>query len=196
MRSGPLGDYTPTMYRSAPKYCHGCGTAVVLRLPDDGDTKQRAVCPACHMVHYQNPLNVVGTVPTWGNDGAQVLLCMRNIEPRRGKWTLPAGFMELNETTAEGAKRETVEEAGAQFEMQDLFSLINVAKVGQVHLFYRARLLSTEFDPGTETIEARLFTESEVPWDELAFKTVKETLKLYFNDRKAAKFGFHALDID
>lgn len=196
VRSGPLGDYTPEMHRPAPKHCHACGTAVVLRLPDDGDTKQRAVCPACHMVHYQNPLNVVGTVPTWGNDGAQVLLCMRNIEPRRGKWTLPAGFMELNETTAEGAERETVEEAGAQFEMQGLFSLINVARVGQVHLFYRARLLSTEFDPGTETIEARLFTESEVPWDELAFKTVKETLKLYFSDRKAAKFGFHTLDID
>lgn len=148
------------------------------------------------MVHYQNPLNVVGTLPTWGSNGEQVLLCKRNIEPRKGKWTLPAGFMELNETTSEGAERETVEEAGAQFEMQNLFSLVNVARVGQVHLFYRARLLSTVFDPGTETMEARLFTESEIPWDELAFKTVRETLLLYFSDRKTAKFGFHTLDIE
>ena len=166
-----------------------------LRLPDDGDTKLRAVCQACHTVHYENPLNVVGTVPTWGHDGAQVLLCKRNIEPRKGKWTLPAGFMELNETTAEGAARETVEEAGAQFEMQELFTLINVAKVGQVHLFYRAKLLSASFDPGFETMEARLFAEADIPWEDLAFKTVKETLQFYFADRKAGRFGFHAADI-
>lgn len=173
------------------------------RLPDDGDTKQRGVCPACSTVHYQNPLNVVGTVPIWdedmgeGVDGGdcKVLLCKRNIEPRRGKWTLPAGFMELSETTAEGAARETVEEAGAQFEMQELFTLINVVKAGQVHLFYRARLLSTSFDPGHETMEARLFTEAEIPWDEIAFKTVAETLRSYFADRKTGQFGFHATDI-
>ena len=104
--------------------------------------------------------------------------------------------MELDETTAEGAARETVEEAGAQFEMQGIFALMNVAKVGQVHLFYRAKLLSEKFDPGHETIEARLFSESEIPWEDIAFKTVKETLKLYFADRKAGKFNFHVLDID
>lgn len=150
-------------------------------------------------MHYQNPLNVVGTVPIWddGNsDGdCQVLLCKRNIEPRKGKWTLPAGYMELNETTAEGAARETTEEAGAQFEMQDLFTLINVVRAGQVHLFYRARLLSTSFDPGHETMEARLFSEADIPWDEIAFKTVKETLRHYFSDRKAGRFDFHASDI-
>lgn len=156
------------MQRSPIQHCRACGAAVVYRLPDDGDTKLRAICTACSTVHYENPLNVVGTVPTWGDHGAQVLLCKRNIEPRWGKWTLPAGFMELAETTAEGAARETVEEAGAEFEMQPLFSLINVAKVGQVHLFYRAKLLSNHFNPGTETIEAKLFTEAEIPWDELA----------------------------
>ena len=180
------------MLHSPIKHCKQCGAKVVYRLPDDGDTKARAVCTACNTVHYENPLNVVGTVPHWGD---QVLLCKRNIEPRFGKWTLPAGFMELDETTSEGAARETVEEAGAQFEMQDLFSLLNVARVGQVHLFYRARLLSDQFNPGTETIEARLFTEAEIPWDEIAFRTVKETLERYFADRRTGHYGFHTVDI-
>lgn len=184
------------MHRLPINHCRACGAAVIYRLPDDGDGKQRAVCTACNTVHYENPLNVVGTIPTWGEDGAQVLLCKRNIEPRWGKWTLPAGFMELGETTAEGAARETVEEAGAQFQMQALFALMSVVKAGQVHLFYRARLLSTSFDPGHETMEARLFTEAEIPWDEIAFKTVKETLQLYFADRKAGQFRFHTLDIE
>lgn len=155
----------------------------------------RSVCPACHTVHYENPLNVVGTVPVWGDDGAQVLLCKRNIEPRRGKWTLPAGFMELGETSSEGAARETDEEAGASFEMQGLFTVMNVARVGQMHLFYRARLLSTQFNPGHETMEARLFPESEIPWDELAFRTVKETLETYFSDLRAGAFQIHTIDI-
>ena len=174
------------------KHCRQCGSAVEQRIPDDGDTKPRAVCPACHTIHYVNPLNVVGTIPVWGE---KVLLCKRNIEPRKGRWTLPAGFMELGETTAEGAARETVEEAGAQFEMHALFSLINVARVGQVHLFYRATLLSPEFAPGTETQEAELFDEADIPWDEIAFRTVKETLEQFFADRRAGHFGFHTLDI-
>jgi len=180
------------MHGSPIKHCRQCGTAVQHRMPDDGDTKVRAVCPACHTIHYINPLNVVGTIPVWDD---QVLLCKRNIEPRKGKWTLPAGFMELGETTAEGAARETVEEAGAQFEMHALFSLINVARVGQVHLFYRATLLSPEFAPGTETQEALLFAEADIPWDEIAFRTVKETLEHFFADRRAGHFGFHTLDI-
>ena len=180
------------MLRPPIRHCRQCGTAVVYRLPDDGDTKQRAICPACATIHYENPLNVVGTVPHWGD---RVLLCKRNIEPRWGKWTLPAGFMELGETTAQGAARETDEEAGAQFEMQDLFSVLNVVPVGQVHLFYRARLLSDQFNPGIETIEARLFAEHEIPWDEIAFRTVKETLEHFFADRRAGRFGMHHIDI-
>ena len=180
------------MHGSPINHCRQCGSAVENRIPDDGDTKLRAVCSACHTIHYINPLNVVGTIPLWGD---KVLLCKRNIEPRKGKWTLPAGFMELGETTAEGAARETVEEAGAQFEMQALFSLINVARVGQVHLFYRAILLSPEFAPGTETQEALLFDEADIPWDEIAFRTVKETLEQFFADRRAGQFGFHVLDI-
>jgi ADP-ribose pyrophosphatase YjhB (NUDIX family) len=175
------------------KHCRNCGTTVVYRLPDDGDTRERAVCPACHTVHYENPLNVVGTLPVLGE---RVLLCKRNIEPRRGKWTLPAGFMELNESTSQGAARETVEEAGANFEIQELFAVMSVVRVGQVHLFYRARLIDDVFDPGHETMEARLFAEDEIPWDEIAFRTVREALRLYFEDRRRGSFDrVHTLDI-
>jgi ADP-ribose pyrophosphatase YjhB (NUDIX family) len=180
------------MLRSPIKHCRNCGQAVVYRLPDDGDTKERAVCPACNTVHYENPLNVVGTVPYLGE---RVLLCKRAIEPRLGKWTLPAGFMELGETTAQGAARETEEEAGAQFELQGLYTVMSVPRVGQVHLFYRARLLSDKFNPGAETLEARLFDEADIPWEEIAFRTVKETLEHFFADRRSQAFTVHAIDI-
>jgi len=176
------------------QYCRDCGTAVVYRLPDDGDTRERAICPNCGRVHYENPLNVVGTVPVLP-DG-RVLLCLRAIEPRRGKWTLPAGFMELGETTSQGAARETDEEAGAQIVLGPLFAVLNVQRVGQVHLFYRAHLLSERLDPGFETLEARFFTEDEVPWDELAFRTVKETLVRFFADRRTGSYAVHCVDID
>jgi ADP-ribose pyrophosphatase YjhB (NUDIX family) len=173
------------------KHCRSCGAPTAYRVPPD-DNRERATCGVCGEIHYENPLNVVGTVPVWGE---QVLLCRRNIEPRYGLWTLPAGFMELGETTAEGAVRETVEEAGAHIELQPLFTLINVVSVGQVHLFYRARLLDTLFDPGPETIEAQLFLEHEIPWDEIAFRTTRETLRLYFADRKNGRFELHVADI-
>ena len=174
------------------KHCKNCGSAVVFRLPDDGDTRVRAVCPACHTVHYENPLNVVGTLPVWQD---QVLLCKRNIEPRKGLWTLPAGFMELRETLAEGAVRETVEEAGAHISLQPLFTLIDVPRVGQVHFFFRASLDDLDFNPGHETQEVRLFSQAEIPWDELAFRTVKETLRCYFADRASGDFTLHSLTI-
>ena len=188
-----LAVHSKTMpFRSPIKHCRNCGAAVVYRLPDDGDTRERAVCPTCDTIHYENPLNVVGTVPHFGD---QVLLCKRNIEPAWGKWTLPAGFMELEETTVEGAARETDEEAGAEFEMQELFSVVSVPRVGQVHLFFRARLLSDQFDPGHETIEARLFREDEIPWEEIAFRTVKETLLRFFEDRRKGRFEVHTIDV-
>ncbi len=186
------------MYPRPPiKHCKICGTAVVYRLPDDGDTKSRAVCTACHTVHYENPLNVVGTIPVHidAHGNHHVLLCKRNIEPRKGLWTLPAGFMELNETSAQGAARETDEEAGAHIEMQGLFSLINVARVGQVHFFYRAKLLSEVFNIGYETQEARLFSQTDIPWDTIAFRTVRDTLERYFADASTGVFGLHHFDI-
>ena len=179
--------------RQLIKFCRACGSAVLYRLPDDGDTKQRAVCTACNLVHYENPLNVVGTVPHFGE---RVLLCKRNIEPRKGKWTLPAGFMELGESTSEGAARETIEEAGAVFNMGELLTVMSVPRVGQVHLYYLAELTSDQFNPGFETQEARLFLKSEIPWEELAFRTVQETLKHYFEDRQTGVFKVHAFNID
>ena len=173
------------------KHCKVCGGTAVYAVPAD-DNRERATCTVCSTIHYENPNNVVGTVPHW-ND--QVLRCRRNIEPRHGFWTLPAGFMEMGESTAEGAVRETIEEAGAHIELQELFTVLNVVRVGQLHLYYRARLLDTEFDPGPETIEARLFREDEVPWDELAFRTVRETLKRYFEDRRLGQFNIHTADI-
>jgi ADP-ribose pyrophosphatase YjhB (NUDIX family) len=173
------------------KHCRACGTLVQYTTPAD-DNRERAVCPACQTVHYENPLNVVGTVPTWED---RVLLCRRNIEPRRGLWTLPAGFMEMGETTAEGALRETVEEAGAEIELQDLYTVLNVVPAGQVHFFYRASLKHLRFDPGPETIEVGLFNEADLPWHELAFRTVRVTLERYFADRAAGRFDIYHGDI-
>jgi ADP-ribose pyrophosphatase YjhB (NUDIX family) len=173
------------------KHCRVCGSLVEYRIPAD-DNRERAVCPACGEIHYENPINVVGTVPVWGD---QVLLCRRNIEPRFGLWTLPAGFLELGETIEAGAARETDEEAGARIEMQGLFTVYNVVRAGQLHLFYRARLLDTEFNPGPESIEAQLFREDEIPWDRVAFRTVRETLRRYFEDARSGRFELHVGDI-
>ncbi len=176
------------------KHCPHCGAAVDYRIPAD-DNRERAVCPACDAIHYQNPLNVVGTLPVWEADG-RVLLCRRAIEPRHGLWTLPAGFMELGETTAQGALRETQEEAGADVDMGPLYTVINVERVGQVHLFYRARLRSPDFNPGPESLEARLFHEHEVPWDDIAFKTTRETLRCFFGDRRqGGPYPLHEIDV-
>jgi ADP-ribose pyrophosphatase YjhB (NUDIX family) len=181
------------------KFCPSCGENVSLRIPTD-DNRARHVCESCGEIHYQNPKMVVGSIPLWDqDDSAQVLLCRRAIEPRRGYWTLPAGFMENGETTAEAAARETWEEAGARIESLALFSLLNVAHVHQVHLFYRARLIDLDFCAGTESLEVRLFTEQEIPWGDLAFPTVTHTLKHFFADLAASRngqaFGVHATDI-
>jgi ADP-ribose pyrophosphatase YjhB (NUDIX family) len=174
------------------RFCRTCGAATAYIVPQD-DQRARAVCSVCNMVHYENPLNVVGTLPVWGES---VLLCKRNIEPRRGFWTLPAGFMELGETTSQGALRETDEEAGLHVELQGLYTVMSVPRVGQVHLYYRARMLDTHMSPGPETMEARLFSEDEVPWDQLAFRTVRETLKLFFAERSTGQFPVHNFDVN
>ncbi len=188
--STPLHSIAMFQARSI-RHCKTCGGAAEYRVPAD-DNRERAVCGACGAIHYENPLNVVGTLPVWRD---QVLLCRRAIEPRYGLWTLPAGFMELGETTEEGALRETTEEAGARVTLQGLFSVLNVVRVGQVHFFYRAELHDTDFAPGIESLEVQLFREDEIPWDELAFRTVRETLRCYFADRARGAFGLHCGDI-
>ena len=157
-----------------------------------GDTLPRYVCDACGEIHYQNPKLVVGAIPE--HDG-RVLLCRRAIEPRYGYWTLPAGFMENDETAPQAALRETLEEAGARIELGEPFSLISVPTANQVHLFYRARLGDLEFRPGEETLEVALVEEAGVPWKDIAFRTVVITLRHWFADRARGSFGFHAEDL-
>jgi len=184
------------------KFCSECAHPVALAIPE-GDNRPRHVCTQCGTIHYQNPKNVIGTIPVWEHEGQlQVLLCRRAIEPRYGYWTLPAGFMENGETTGEAAARETEEEAGANIELGRLFALLNVAHVHQVHMFYLARLVDLDFHPGEESLEVQLFSESEIPWDDLAFPTIRKTLELFFADRvkmreggKDVGYGVHTHDI-
>lgn len=173
------------------KFCANCGAGVVQRVPP-GDTLPRWVCDSCGEIHYQNPRLVVGTIPE--HEGS-VLLCRRAIEPRYGYWTLPAGFMENAESCGQAALRETVEEAGAEVELGAPFSLISVPRVNQVHVFYLARLRGLEFKPGEETLEVALYDEATLPWQDLAFRTVATTLKLWFADRRRGSFSFHAEDL-
>lgn len=172
-------------------YCNQCGAPVGLQIPA-GDSVPRHVCLRCGMIHYVNPKLVVGCIPEWED---RILLCRRAIEPRYGRWTLPAGFMENGETTAQGAVRETLEETCARVEIGELFSLVNVPHIDQVHLFYRGRLLDGKFSPGIESLETALFAEAEIPWHDLAFRSVTLCLKAYFADRASANFTFHEDDL-
>jgi ADP-ribose pyrophosphatase YjhB (NUDIX family) len=182
------------------KYCSECAAAVTLAIPV-GDNRPRHVCTSCGTIHYQNPKMVLGSIPVWERDGElKILLCKRAIEPRHGYWTLPAGFMEIGETTAAAAIRETEEEAGAHIALGKLFSLLNVVRVQQVHMFYLATLLDLDFAPGEESLDVQLFSEAEIPWDDLAFPTIRATLELFFADRARMRehggdYGFHDHDI-
>jgi len=173
------------------KFCSNCASPVVKRVPP-GDNVPRWVCDSCGDIHYQNPKLVVGAIAEWEG---RLLLCRRAIEPRYGYWTLPAGFMENGETAAQAALRETLEEAGARIELLAPYSMISVPYVNQVHLFYRARLLDLEFKPGEESLEVALYEEAQVPWKDIAFRTVGLTLKHWFAERRTGTYGFHAEDI-
>ena len=168
-------------------YCTQCGTHVELRIPE-GDSHLRHVCPQCGEIHYQNPKVIVGCIAQWEQ---RILLCRRAIEPCYGLWTLPAGFMENGESTTQAALRETYEEACARVSIERLFALINIPHISQVHLFYRARLLDTNFGAGEESLETQLFSEDKIPWHELAFSSVDQCLKAYFGDRRTGRFEFH-----
>jgi ADP-ribose pyrophosphatase YjhB (NUDIX family) len=169
------------------RFCSDCGSPVEQRIPP-GDSLPRFVCTRCGTIHYENPKMVVGCIPEWED---RILLCRRAIEPRYGLWTVPAGFMENGETTAQGAQRETLEEANARVEILGLYALFNIPHINQVYMLFRARLLGLDFHAGAETLETRLFAETEVPWDEIAFVTVRRTLNHYFADRRSGEFRFH-----
>ncbi|MDP2170224.1 MAG: NUDIX hydrolase [Rhodocyclaceae bacterium] len=168
-------------------YCCTCAAPISLRVPP-GDSLPRHVCDVCGAIHYRNPRMVVGSLPVYED---RILLCRRAIEPRRGCWTLPAGFMENQETIAEAATRETREEACARIELDDLYTMISVPHINQVHVIYRARLLKAEFAPGEESLEVALFDEASIPWDDIAFRTIAMTLRHFFADRAAGSFGLH-----
>lgn len=173
------------------KYCSKCGSPVVLRVPE-GDTVARHVCAQCGEIHYLNPKVVVGCVPRWGEE---VLLCRRAIEPRHGLWTLPAGFLENDETTLEGAVRETLEEASARVRVADLYTLFNLPNINQVYLMFLADLIEPDYGPGPESLEVALYREQDIPWEQIAFPVVEQTLKLFFEDRRRGQFQVHTGDI-
>jgi len=173
------------------KYCSTCGAAVERKIPE-GDNMERYVCPQCHTIHYQNPNNVTGCIPEW-ND--KILLCKRAIEPKFGLWTLPAGFMENGETTVEAAAREAFEEANAIVESLTLYSLYSIPHISQVYILFRGNLKDGYASPGMESLEVKLFQEDEIPWDEIAFPVIKQTLLRYFAEKKTGKFTLQVGDI-
>lgn len=173
------------------KYCSACGAQVALRVPT-GDSLPRFICGACNTIHYENPKLVVGSIPAWED---KILMCRRAIEPRYGFWTLPAGFMENHESTEQAAVRETQEEADAEIEIGPLYTVWSIPHISQVHLFFRSRLLNLDFKAGSESLEVALFREAEMPWEQLAFASVRDTLKHYYRDRRIGVYGFHSGDI-
>ena len=172
-------------------FCSACSARLAHRVPE-GDSLTRGICDACGAIHYRNPRLVVGALAVWED---KVLLCRRAIEPRLGKWTLPAGFMENGETVAAAATRETLEEACARIELGPMFAHFSVPQINQVHVFYQARLLDLDYSPGIESLEVSLFAEADIPWGEIAFRTVKLSLRHYFADRTCGSFTLHSEDL-
>lgn len=173
------------------KYCSDCGSEVKVRVPE-GDNLPRHVCIACGVIHYQNPKVVAGCIPEL--DG-KILLCKRAIEPRYGLWTLPAGFMENSETTAQAAAREALEEANAKIKITSLYTMFSLPHISQVYVMYRGKLENTDYSPGIESLELKLCAEEDIPWDALAFPVITETLRLYFKDVKNGSFPTYTGDI-
>lgn len=173
------------------KFCSQCGAEIIVKVPESDD-RERYVCTQCETIHYQNPKIVAGCIPEWED---RILLCKRAIEPRYGRWTLPAGFMELGETTLEAAVRETQEEANARVDVLDLYMVINLPHVDQVYMMFRSHLKDRDFFPGAESLEVDLFRREQIPWDELAFPTIRETLRFYYQDRESGEFRPRSGDI-
>lgn len=168
-------------------FCSQCGYRVHQEIPD-GDDRLRDVCSSCGTIHYSNPIIVAGTLPVCGS---RVLLCKRAIEPGYGLWTLPAGFMENGETTVEAALRETREEAGALVKNVMLYTVLDIPRFNNVYMIFRSELEGDHFAAGVESLEVALFSENEIPWDQIAFETVRRTLSLFFEDRVTGLFPLH-----
>jgi ADP-ribose pyrophosphatase YjhB (NUDIX family) len=174
------------------KFCSACGQSVGFLIPD-GDHLPRYVCGSCKTIHYQNPRLIVGCVPE--HEG-KILLCRRAIEPRRGFWTIPAGFMENGESLQTAAARESMEEALARVDIGSICAIVHVLHAEQVHVVFRAKLLNLDFGAGPESLEVALFEESEIPWRDLAFRSVEFALQRYLDDRRAGRETLHFQDLD
>ncbi len=174
------------------KFCTFCGHPVQVVVPP-GDDRERHVCQICAVVHYQNPRMVVGCLAH--DASGNILLCRRAIEPQRGLWTLPAGFLENGESVEEGALRETREEANASLHHPVLYCMVSIPYVNQVFVIFRGLLVDSRFHPGLESLETALFGEQDIPWNELAFRTVTFTLQRYLEDRKKGEFGVHVTSL-
>ena len=178
------------------KFCSECAHPVTVAIPE-GDNRPRYVCTQCGTIHYQNPKMVIGSIPVWEEDGElKVLLCKRAIEPRYGYWTLPAGFLENGESLGAGAARETLEEANARVALGDLYVVISLPQISQIYVMFRAELVDADFGPGPESLEVRLFREDEVPWEQMAFRTIARTLRTFFLDRKQGSFPLHVSTLE
>ena len=156
-----------------------------VRAVPDGDNLERLVCPDCGFISYENPKIVVGSVALW--EGL-ILLCRRAIDPRKGFWTLPAGYLELNETAADGAKREAREEANAELEMRGLLAVYSIPRISQVQLIFLADLISPDVSAGPESVEVGLFDWRDIPWDDIAFPSVVWALNHYDGVKDATDF--------
>ncbi len=174
------------------KFCSHCGASLALRTPA-GDHLPRYVCDACGTVHYQNPRLVVGCVPEYEG---RILLCRRAIEPRRGFWTIPAGFMENGETLQQGAARESREEALVEVRIGSLLSIVHVLQAHQVHVFFRATMSAPQYGPGPESLEVELLHPQDIPWSQLAFPSTEYSLRRYLEDRAAARETHHFASLD
>ena len=174
------------------KFCSNCGSSLLTFRVPSGDNRPRYVCDACGIIHYQNPKIVAGCISEWQG---KVLLCRRGIEPRYGKWTLPAGFMENGESSAAAAAREAYEEANAVVEQLSLYGVYSLPYISQVYLMFRGLLKNGDASVGHETLEVNLFTEEDIPWQELAFTVVKDTLQRYFEERRRGVYSVHTVDV-
>ena len=179
-------------HKPRQKYCSYCGSAVSIKIPE-GDNKERAVCNHCGAVFYENPKIVSGCLLTWKD---KILLCKRATEPRAGYWTLPAGFLENNETMEAGALRETFEEAGAKANNLNPFLLCNLPHISQIYIMFHGKLTDGKFSAGLESSEVKLFSKDEIPWNEIAFLVISKAIKLYYQDLKNGKIGTHFSTID
>ncbi len=173
------------------KFCSNCGATLSWIVPE-GDNRERHVCTACNTIHYVNPRIVAGCLPVWED---RIMLCRRAIEPRRGYWTLPAGFLENGETIAAGAARETAEEANARVRDLELYTVFSLPHISQAYMFFRAELEDLDFSSGMETLEVELFSEAQIPWQELAFPVITQSLEFYFEDRKSGAFPVRSREI-